>query len=88
MRHRCPICDSTSATNRAPFRCEAGHELCATCVARIVFDDGPCACCAGFKWVCPFCRRPCALERQHVVELIRAGIPAPRRQRVKGHARA
>ena len=87
MRHRCPICGSTSATNRAPFRCEAGHELRATCVARIVFDDGL-RVLRRLKWVCPFCRRPCALERPHVVELIRAGIPAPRRRRVKGHARA
>ena len=65
----CAICAKTN--EEAPFSCGAGHEICATCVRRIVFDDGPCRCCAGFKWICPFCRLPCALEREHIVDLMR-----------------
>ena len=75
------ICAATDFTKEAPFQCKNGHELCATCVARIVFDDGPCECCLGFKWTCPVCKKAYTLEREHIIDLIHAGIPRKRLQR-------
>ena len=61
----CPICETAM---KDPFRCEEGHQICTACVRKVVFDDG-----LRFMWICPFCIAPYALEREHIVHLIRSG---------------